>query len=243
MPVLDISKLTVIKHRNRLVNNVSLTLHAGDVCALLGRNGAGKSTLLKAILGLYPKYEGDIQINGIKVTSSSRKEFLSKTGAMIESAALYEQLTAWENLDLIRRYYALDKTRIEEVLEIVGLQNQKNKPVDYYSSGMKQRLGIGIAILHNPTLVLLDEPTSTLDVEGKEEVISLIRKLNADYSTTFLISTHDLADTSAYANRYLILKEGSVAFDSQKSATYYTELEEAELNRLTIEEKFRKIHQ
>lgn len=184
------------------VNEVSMTINQGDIYGFIGKNGAGKTTFIRMLTNLIEKSSGNIEFfNG--------KEKI-KVGAVIESPACYPYLSAQENLN----YYAIQinlpdrKNRIKEVLDFIGLGTVGGKMFKDFSLGMKQRLGIGLAILNNPNLLILDEPTNGLDPQGIVEIREIIKKLNNEYNTTILVSSHILSELSMIATRYGIIHQG-----------------------------------
>ncbi|QHL86499.1 ATP-binding cassette domain-containing protein [Nibribacter ruber] len=214
MNVLDLKSISLFKGDKCVLNNLNLNIHKKEICCLLGRNGAGKSSLFKTIFGIYKPQSGVIYLNGVEVSPKNRDQYLNKVGALIEGAALYEHLTGYENLDFVRRYFTGEKSRIIELLDLVGLMPDKDKKTKYYSSGMKQRLGLAMALFHKPSLVILDEPTNALDPEGISEFRSLVKRLNKVEGVSFLISTHQLEEAGYYKDHILILKEGKLVFDN-----------------------------
>ena len=156
---------------------INMQVPQGSIYGFLGPNGAGKTTTLKLVLGLLKKQEGEIFIFN-KPFANNRIELLKNIGSLIESPSLYGHLTATENLKVWQKLFQCPKTRIQEVLEIVGLTNTGNKKASNFSLGMKQRLSIAVALLHNPSLLLLDEPTNGLDPNGIIEMRELLKQLN-----------------------------------------------------------------
>ena len=169
--ILEVKGLTK-KFKNQIaVNNVSISIREGSVYGLLGPNGAGKSTILKMITGIMKPSSGEILFEDHLWTRKDLKDI----GALIEEPAIYPNLTAKENLEVASTLYGLPKKRVEEVLDIIGLRQVGKKKVRNFSLGMKQRLGLGMAIINNPKLLILDEPTNGLDPIGIEELRELIR--------------------------------------------------------------------
>src|SRR5829696_3960962 len=158
---------------------IDLQVPQGSIYGFLGPNGAGKTTTLRLILGLLKKQEGSIKIFG-EDFEKHRVASLRKIGSLIESPSIYSHLTAVENLRLLQKIYQCPRARIDEVLELVGLANTRNKKAGQFSLGMKQRLSIAIALLNSPSLLILDEPTNGLDPNGMIEVRELLRRLNED---------------------------------------------------------------
>ncbi len=158
---------------------------------------------------------------------------------MLNPNALYDHLTGSENLDIMRLYYHLPKERIEKILALVGLSEEGNKLVRHYSSGMKQRLSIGIAFLHRPSLIILDEPFNALDPEAVVEVRQIIRKLSQEFQTTFLITSHSLADMEKILTKLLILKKGKLVYEASQAEL---EIEKTQ-NGKTIEDIYLAVNQ
>lgn len=177
MEVLKCNNLKKKVKDKTLVQNVSFSINEGDIVGLIGPNGAGKTTIIKLILGLVKITEGNVLINGFDI----EKEFvkaIEKVGSVVENPDLYAYLSGYDNLKMIANNYKnIPKSRIEEVIRIVGLENRIKDKVSTYSLGMRQRLGIAEAIINNPKLLILDEPTNGLDIEGIIEIRNLIKKL------------------------------------------------------------------
>ncbi len=194
-----------------VLNNISLQIPTGSIYGFLGPNGAGKTTTLRLMLGLLKKQEGTISVFN-KSVDKHRIEILRNTGSLIESPSLYTHLTATENLAILQKIYQCPKSRIREVLEMVDLSETGNKKVRAFSLGMKQRLSIAVALLHSPSLLILDEPTNGLDPNGIIEMRALIKKLNTDNKMTILISSHLLSEIEKIVTHIGIIHKGSVLF-------------------------------
>jgi ABC-2 type transport system ATP-binding protein len=191
------------------VNNLNMTVFKGDVYGFLGPNGAGKSTTIRMLLSLISPTSGTIEIFE-KNISENRNQILSNIGAIVEKVDLYGYLTAYKNLELLGKMSntKISKTRIHEVLELVGLLDRSNSKVKTFSQGMKQRLGIAQALLHNPELIILDEPTNGLDPQGIKDIRELINYLAKDQNKTIFLSSHILNEIELIANRMVILNKG-----------------------------------
>lgn len=194
-----------------VLKGLNMAVPEGSICGFLGKNGAGKTTALKLVLGLLKNQEGDIKVLG-KSLASARIEILSQTGTLIESPSFYAHLSARENLNVLRRIYDVAPSRVDEVLAFVGLENTGKKKVRQFSLGMKQRLSIGMALLHNPRLLILDEPTNGLDPNGIIEMRDLLTKLNKEQGITILLSSHLLSEIEKIITHLIILNNGTVAF-------------------------------
>lgn len=181
--------------KQKAVDNVSITVRENSIYGLLGPNGAGKSTTLKMITGMLRPTNGKVLFNGHDWT---RKD-LEQIGALIETPPLYDNLSVAENLEVRAKLLGVPKARIDEVLEIVDLQNTGRKKAGQFSMGMKQRLGIAIALLNNPKLLILDEPTNGLDPIGIQELRSLIRSFPSQ-GITVILSSHILSEVQLIAD-------------------------------------------
>lgn len=195
------------------VNNVSLNIQRNSVYGLLGPNGAGKSTLLKMLTGILRPTSGNIEFDG----HSWRRNDLEHIGALIEMPPLYENLTAYENLKVRTTLLGLDDARINEALQIVQLTNTGRKRVGQFSLGMKQRLGIAIALLNHPKLLILDEPTNGLDPVGIEELRELIRSFPAK-GITVILSSHILSEVQQTADHIGIIAGGILGYEGKLNA-------------------------
>jgi ABC-2 type transport system ATP-binding protein len=193
------------------LNNVNIQVIEGTIYGFLGPNGAGKTTTLKLILGLLKKQHGEILVFG-KPFEKNRVETLRNIGSMIESPSIYGHLTAVENLRILQKVYRCPKRRIQDVLELVDLAQTGNKKANQFSLGMKQRLSIAIALLHNPSLLILDEPTNGLDPNGILEIRELLQNLNQNHGITILISSHLLNEIEKLVTHIGIINQGNLLF-------------------------------
>ncbi|HZZ74902.1 MAG TPA: ABC transporter ATP-binding protein, partial [Puia sp.] len=191
------------------MDDLSFSVEEGDVYGLLGQNGAGKSTTIRMLLTLVRPTTGQIKIFGLDL-NKERKKILSQVGAVIEKPDLYKYLTAYENLSLFARMSGLSssKKELNAQLEMVGLGGRETDAVKTYSQGMKQRLGIAVALIHNPRLIVLDEPTNGLDPQGIADVRNLILHLSRHLHKTVIVSSHLLNEIEQISNRMLIIDEG-----------------------------------
>lgn len=193
------------------LNLVNLQVVEGGIYGFLGPNGAGKTTTLKLILGLLRKQRGEIYIFGKRLTDN-RVETLRRVGSMIESPSIYGHLTAAENLQVLQNVYRCPKGRIREVLDLVGLARTGRKRAGQFSLGMKQRLGIALALLHSPSLLILDEPTNGLDPNGILEMRGLLQSLNQNQGVTILLSSHLLPEVEKLVTHVGIINCGRILF-------------------------------
>lgn len=193
------------------VNKVDLYVQEGEIYGFLGPNGAGKTTTLKMLLGLIKPSEGTINIFGESL-NKRRSSILQRTGSLIESPYYYGHLTGLENMRVMQRLRNVPDKNIHEALRIVRLENQKDKKAEQYSLGMKQRLGIAMALLAFPKLLILDEPTNGLDPAGIGEIRELIKSLPARYGITVLLSSHMLTEIDQIATSVGIISDGNLLF-------------------------------
>ena len=191
------------------VDGLSFSVEEGDVYGFLGQNGAGKSTTIRMLLTLIEPTDGEIEIFGMNLRSH-RKEILRKVGAVIERPDLYKYLTAFENISLFAKMsdIKITKKQLLEHLEQVGLAERAHSKVKTYSLGMKQRLGIAVALVNDPQLVILDEPTNGLDPQGIADVRNLILHLSKNQHRTVFVSSHLLSEIELIANKMLIIDRG-----------------------------------
>ncbi len=203
-------QLTVLVDEKKLVNEVTFNIGQGEIYGLVGHNGAGKTTLIKALLGLVEVYSGGYQLGDGTLTG---RKMLAQVGSLIERAPLYNHLSAYDNLKIAAIQYNIDKSRIGEVLEIVGLAAEAKKKVKKFSLGMKQRLGIALAIFHNPAILILDEPTNGLDPDGVLEIQNLLLSINRKSGVTMLLASHHLDELERIVTHIGLMKNGSLVFN------------------------------
>lgn len=193
------------------VNNLNLKIPKGEIYGFLGPNGAGKSTTIRMLLGLMKPTFGEVQVFG-KNLNKHRKQILRKVGALVENPSYYPHLTAYENLEVLRKILGVPQKRIVEVLDIVKLSEVAHKKVKGFSLGMKQRLGIAASLLNQPQLLILDEPTNGLDPAGIIEIRELIQRLPEEYGMTVIISSHLLSEIEQVATRVGVIHKGKMIF-------------------------------
>lgn len=190
------------------VHNVNLNIERGKIYGLLGRNGAGKTTTIRMVTGLLQQTNGEVFLFGEKMIAPT-KQIFGRIGTLIESPAFYENLTAKENLKIIADLRGTQsKNSIEDALKLVNLEKETKKKVKQFSLGMKQRLGIAMAMMHNPEFIILDEPTNGLDPIGIQQIRLLIKKLSAENGVTVLISSHILSEIEQMADKVGIIDKG-----------------------------------
>ena len=194
-----------------VLQTINLQVPKGSIYGFLGPNGAGKTTTLRLLLGLLKQQQGEILIFG-KALEQNRVAILKQVGSLIESPSLYGHLTATENMLLWQKIYQCPKERISAVLHLVGLADTGNKKAGQFSLGMKQRLSIAVALLHNPELLVLDEPTNGLDPNGMIEIRSLLLQLNQEQGITILLSSHLLAEIEKLVSHVGVINKGQMMF-------------------------------
>lgn len=207
--VIEILGLTKKFKNLTAVDDLDLTVLKGDVFGFLGPNGAGKSTTIRMMLSLIAPTSGTIKIFG-KTLLTDRKDILKRVGAIVEKPDFYKNLSAYKNLSILGKLSMgeVSKTKIMEILELVGLEKRYKSKVKTYSHGMKQRLGIAQALLHDPDLIVLDEPTTGLDPQGMKEIRDLLIMLSREKGKTIFLSSHILSEIEIVATRMIILDKG-----------------------------------
>jgi ABC-2 type transport system ATP-binding protein len=205
-----IENLSKIYKNNRGIQDLNLEIDRGEIFGFLGPNGSGKTTTMKVMVGLMKADKGDVRINGYSI-SNEYEQAMKNVGCIIESVTPFPYLTAYENMKLYGRFFEdVDDARIDKSLEITGLIKYKKEKIKNYSLGMKQRIGIAMAILSNPEILILDEPLNGLDVEGMVEMRNLILSLSEQNKTTFFISSHLIHDIELTCSKVGILYDGKL---------------------------------
>jgi ABC-2 type transport system ATP-binding protein len=209
MNVIETFDLCKYYQNTRALENINMTLQKGDIYGLIGKNGAGKTTLMRILCGLSCPSEGSYSLFGLR-TEKEIIESRKKISAIIEAPALYKNFNARMNLQAIALLKGIDKNtpEIDKILKMTGLSGTGNKKVKFFSMGMKQRLGLAMALLSQPEILILDEPVNGLDPEGIVEIREILKKLNAEKGVTILISSHILSELSHLATRYGIIDKG-----------------------------------
>lgn len=203
----------------KAVNNLSFTVNQGDVYGFLGQNGAGKSTTIRMLLSLIRPSSGTVSIFG-KDIQKNRSEILKGIGAVIEKPDLYKYLSAYDNLSIFARMSGVkvNPGLLMKQLDMVGLADRAQDKVRAYSQGMKQRLGIAVALVHNPQLIILDEPTNGLDPQGIADIRNLIKRLSTEMGKTVIISSHLLSEIELIATRMIIINKGQKIVEGEVAA-------------------------
>src|SRR5215475_11118962 len=217
--MIELSNVHKIFGQRLAVDNLTLTVPAGEIYGLLGHNGAGKSTSIGMMLGQVWPTRGEVKVCGFNV-STHRKKALAKVGAIFESPAFYDYLSGLTNLEILSSYTArTPRKRIEEVIEWVGLQGREDSKVRTYSHGMRARLALAQALLPNPELLILDEPSDGLDLEGIHEMRHTILRLHRELKLTILLSSHFLSEVEQICTRIAVLNQGRMVFEGTLAET------------------------
>lgn len=207
--ICELKEVSKIYNKSTVLNRINLRLEKGKIYGFIGKNGAGKTTIMRIITGLAYPTSGTVLLEG----ESDRKRLIEKRkkiGCIIEGPALSLDMTARQNLKALCILYGVSSNVIDEILELAGLSNAGKKRVKHFSLGMKQRLGIGMALVNNPEFLILDEPINGLDPDGIVEVRNLIRRINKENGTTILISSHILSELQQIADHYILIKQGQI---------------------------------
>lgn len=232
MAILEVSGLNKSFGGRRILKDISFSVNEGEIVGLLGPNGAGKTTAIRCVMGLLSIDGGRVTINGFDVVKDF-EHALERVGGIIESPELYGYLSGYDNLKLFSRMYTdITDDDISRVVSYVKLDNRIKDKVKKYSLGMRQRIGVAQAMLHNPNLLVLDEPTNGLDPAGVKELRDTLRML-ADNGAGVLVSSHLLAEMELMCDRVIIIENGVV--NTEKTLSELTEIKEDELYRYHYE--------
>jgi len=227
-------QLTKTFNHHLVVNNIDLAVPTQSIYGFLGPNGAGKTTTIRMLLGLVRPSHGQISLLG-KPLKSQKKDILRHVGALVETPSLYRHLTGKENLRVTATMLHVGNKRIDEVLQIVDLTEAANKRVMHYSQGMKQRLGLALALLNTPQILILDEPTNGLDPAGIRDMRHLIQSLPQEFGMTVFLSSHLLNEIEQVATHVGILHHGKLLFQGR--------LVDLQKTNETLEDVFMKLTQ
>lgn len=208
--ICELKNISKRYQQNTVLNNINMSLYHGKIYGFIGKNGAGKTTTMRIIAGLSFPTSGDVYLYGTNDKNALQTK-RKNIGCIIESPALYMGMSAKNNLKALQKLYGIaDKNKINEILEFVGLSNAGNKAVKYFSLGMKQRLGIGMALINSPDFLILDEPINGLDPNGIVEIRKLIKKINTEQKVTILISSHILSELYQTVDYYFLIDKGQI---------------------------------
>lgn len=229
MTIIETQNLDFAFSKDDLVlKGLNLQVEQGSIYGFLGPNGSGKTTTIRLLLGLLPSSKENVKLFGHNL-QDNRINILSKTGSLIEQPSLYEHLSGFDNLEITRRIRNANKNRIDKALELVDLKTASEKKVKEYSLGMKQRLGLAIALLSEPELLILDEPVNGLDPNGIIEIRELLLKLNKENGITIFLSSHLLSEIEKIVTHLGVLSKGKLVFQGQ-----YNDLKELQNKSATI---------
>jgi len=240
--IIEVKNLCKVFGDFKAVDNLSFTVESGQVYGFLGQNGAGKSTTIRMLLTLIRPTSGTIEIFGMSL-EKHRKEVLRQAGAVIERPDLYKYLSALENLRIFAAMsgHKISEKKLMEQLEMVGLAERAHSKVKTYSQGMKQRLGIATALVHDPQLIILDEPTNGLDPQGIADIRNLIIRLSKDMKKTLVISSHLLSEMELIADSMLIIDKGKKLVEGKVSDLFNPSETIVELQTTDDELSFKQI--
>lgn len=242
--VIQVKRLTKDFKEVKAVDDLSFSVGEGQVYGFLGQNGAGKSTTIRMLLTLIKPSSGEIEIFGLNI-KDHRKEILRQVGAIIERPDLYKYLTALENLRIFAAMSGVivSEKKLMDQLALVGLAERAHSKVKTYSQGMKQRLGIATALVHNPRLIILDEPTNGLDPQGIADVRNLILQLSKEMNKTLLISSHLLSEMELIADSMIIIDKGKKVVEGKVNELFDPAETVVELKTMNDDSTFEKLQQ
>jgi len=216
--IIEVKGLTKKFRSITAVDNLEVNVYRGDVFGFLGPNGAGKSTTIRMLLSLIEPTSGTIKLFG-KSIKNNRSNILKRVGAIVEKPDFYLYLTAYKNLEILAKISGIENIpkKVMEMLELVGLEKRAHSKVKTYSNGMKQRLGLAQVLLHDPELIILDEPTTGLDPQGIKDIRDLVIHLSKDKQKTIFISSHILKEVEVIASRMIIINNGQTQIEGRVS--------------------------
>lgn len=239
IPVLELRHVTKTIRQKKLVENLSFQLNKGEVFGFLGPNGAGKTTTIRMIVGLSKISQGDVFINGYSISRDFKKA-ITNVGAIVENPDLYKYMTGYQNLKHFARMYpGIDKHRIYTAASMAGIDKRLQEKVNTYSLGMLQRLGLAQALMHKPSLIILDEPTNGLDPEGIHELRNELKELAHNAGVSVLVSSHLLSEVELMCDRVGIINGGklvtvkTIADLTNTDSVVYLKIDKADINKTT----------
>ncbi|SEN88152.1 ABC-2 type transport system ATP-binding protein [Amphibacillus marinus] len=209
-PILSLNNVSKMIGKKKIIDQLSLSVQPGEVFGLLGPNGAGKTTTIRMIVGLMRLSEGDIFIGGTSIKSNF-EQAIKQVGAIVENPEMYKHLTGYQNLiQYSRMHKGIDRDKINEVVDLVKLTDNIHRKVKTYSLGMRQRLGLAQCLLHDPKLLILDEPTNGLDPAGIREIREHLRYLTKERQMSVIVSSHLLSEMEMMCDRIAIIQQGKL---------------------------------
>lgn len=222
--ILEVKNISKKIKKRQILDNISLEIKQGEIFGFTGPNGAGKTTLIKIMLGLYKPDKGKVIINGFDLKKDFEKA-IKNASAIIENPEMYDYLKGIDNLKICQRAYNIkDEKNLEKVIKEVGLEKRINQKVKTYSLGMKQRLGIAQALISNPKILILDEPTNGLDPKGIKELRELLKKLAKEKNIAVFISSHILSEIELISDKIAIIDKGKIIEIKEKNKTKTKEI-------------------
>lgn len=237
MNVLEVKNLKKIIGKREIIKDLNFTVKEGEIYGFLGPNGAGKTTTIRMLVGLIAQTSGEIKICGVDITRNKEKA-LKDVGAVVENPELYKYLSGRENLMQIARIRKVSKQEVDELIKLVGLQDRIDDKVRKYSLGMKQRLGLAAALIGNPKLLILDEPTNGLDPSGIIDFRNIVKSLARKNNMAVFVSSHILSEVQQLCDKVAFINEGVIkAEEDMEKAIYGTERESLTLITNDDEEK------
>lgn len=228
MKILEVINLNKSYKKKQVLKNINFSIKQGEIVALIGPNGAGKTTIMKLISNLASKDSGIIKIDGISAENNIIK-YLSKFSAIIETPSLYEMMSGYDNINFIRKINNISEEKMNDILSFINIGDSINDKVKNYSLGMKQRLALGVQLMTEPKLLILDEPTNGLDPQGVIEFREIIKKLTNENKMSILISSHILSELEKVCSKILFIKDGELINEN------YEQIQENQTIILTVD--------
>ena len=236
MKILEVSDLNKSYKEKQVLKNISFSINEGEIVAFIGPNGAGKTTIMKIISNLLKQDSGIVKIEGISA-KDNLIEYLSKFSSVIETPSLYEMLSGYDNINFIRKINNISEEKMNNILSFINIGNSINDKVKNYSLGMKQRLALGIQLMTEPKLLILDEPINGLDPQGVIEFREMIKKLASENKMSILISSHILSELEKVCSKILFIKDGELINDN------YDKIQSYQTIILTVDNAKKVFHQ
>lgn len=236
MKILEVNNISKRIGKRQIIKNISFSVEEGEIFGFLGPNGAGKTTTIKMLVGLIQNNGGEIIVCGNNL-KKDREKALKHIGAIVESPALYEYLSGYENLMQIARIRKLSKKDVDDIIELIGLKERIHDKVGRYSLGMKQRLGIGMSLIGDKKLLILDEPTNGLDPFGIMELRDLMKKLAKERNIAVFISSHILREIEQICDTVAFVSDGEIKAVEKLESVLRDELSPLELKFIELTKK------
>ncbi|WP_407690449.1 ABC transporter ATP-binding protein [Rummeliibacillus pycnus] len=229
-PIVELKHLSKTIKGKQIIKDLNIELYPGQITGFLGPNGAGKTTTIRMMTGLMKPTDGEVIIDGISLSQNFEKA-ISNVGVIVENPEMYKFMSGYKNLlHFARMHNSVTKERINEVVQLVGLENRINEKVSTYSLGMRQRLGLAQALLHHPKFLILDEPTNGLDPAGIREFREHLRTIAKQENVSIFVSSHLLAEIELVCDRIAVIKSGELIdireMTAEQQSTYYIEVEQ-----------------